>query len=168
MFITKKVFDPELKGKAVKLSGSLIEGNFVVVKVLDFDIDVIGEGCSIERFPMEDFEHGAVELNVLTLPQLQQTAIPKSHTKGFTRNQGVRNNRTIEQVKIENTDLETILQEHIEPLKLEGILDRMRKQGHTHWNHQNATGFVKHAIKCSYRIKKFAYGVYGYDWGYKK
>lgn len=166
MFIQTKVFDPTLEGQAIALSGSLIEGNFIVSKVNFFSIVVVGLMQAAQEIPMSDFEHGAVEMVVLQHPRQNIVDVEAQEIKEpITRHVESRQHRTTKQVNKENAEIERMLQENIEPMKLEDILRRMRQLGYANWSNNNASGFVKRAIKCGMPIIKIKTGVYSYDWG---
>lgn len=164
-FITTRVFDPGLEGKAVYLSGSIIEGDFVIVRVQNFVIEVIG-ATAHKSLPIEDFEHGAIRMHVYQKPR--EAIVVAAAKPEIKRKYVGRHLRTDEQTKKDNAAVERILQENIEPMKLEDILQRMRKAGYIHWSNNNASGFMKRAIQSGMNIKKAGYGVYTFDWEGKR
>lgn len=189
LFIQTKVFDPELGGKAIQLAGDSLEGEVLdglyLVRGVDGQyIRLINRFGKEFNLHLDNFEHReGLKLQILELPQQQAIKIPdkvavmetlpeiefvepeKKHKTGFKRNQGSRNIRSYLQIKVDNSHVEWILQQNIEPLKLEEILKRMQNDhGHWHWSNSNASGFVKRAIKDGKRIKQIGYGCYGYDW----
>lgn len=184
MFITKKVFNPELVGKAVYLTANRADatGVYIVSYVDNEDLHLVDHTAIISKYHTSFFDVAGNYLQVLeipnpisfkeydklvvmdTLPEIEIIEPIKPHKTGFTRNQGSRNKRTITQVKKENAELENILRESIEPMVLGDITREMRRLGYKHWGNSNASGFVQHAIKCGVKIEKTSYGVYSYSW----
>lgn len=162
MFITTKVFDPALEGQAVKLSG-MLDGNYVISKVRNYSIEVVGAKGTFVEVQKEEFEK-----ELIKLAYLQPEREKEPHKTGFNRNQGSREKRSFKQIQEENEEVERILQENIEPMKLADILRHMRRLGYINWCNNNASGFVHFAIKSGMNIKKKEYGVYSYDWGGQK
>lgn len=167
LFITTKVFDPSLGGKAIQLAGYdvdgiMLDGVYLVHAVEGQYLHVINRSGKIMELHMENFDHKE-GLKLQLLQPLQRV----EDRQAITRNVEQRKQRSAKQMKKDNAEVERILQENIEPMKLEEILRRMRQLGYIHWSNNNASGFVKHAIKCGMNITKIKTGVYSYNWGGK-
>lgn len=90
----------------------------------------------------------------------------ETHTKtGITRNVETRVNRTEEQLQEDNRLIEQTLQFSIDPMQLSDIIKHMRQENkRLHWNNNNASGFMKTAIRKGCNISRVSRGVYTYDW----
>lgn len=167
LFVTTKVFDPALGGKAIQLTGYDIDGDgldgLYLVKGVDGQylqlINRLGKEFTLHT---ENFESGGLNLQILGLAQETKKPQPKPVHIGSYKQ------RTMEQINADNQTLEIFLKECQTPRPLGAIRQAMQVLGHEHWNKKNACGYVKYAIKSGFKIKQFGYGVYGYDWEEKE
>lgn len=164
MFITKRVFDPDLEGEAVFIRGK-VNPVCLVVKVYHDQLTMVGKDAKPFTISMDSIESGIYKIEILKreidLPKNPDPLIrDKSKRKVLNRHP-----RTKQQIDDDNKLIEDILRESIEPMQLMYLLKEMRKRGSKHWNNGNSSSFVKHAIQCGYPVKKIKTGFYGYDWG---
>jgi hypothetical protein len=160
MFVTKKVFDPALVGKAARVTGFDVDGDkwdkIVLIQEANGEhirvLDRSGEdyGIHMENFDDKD----GLKLIILQEPQEQ----PKK-----TRIVEGRKQRTVEQAKKDSSEVTALLAAKGYALRLETVLKGMRSLGHKHWNNSNASSFMKQAIKHGAPIKRLERGVYVYE-----
>jgi hypothetical protein len=171
MFITKKVFDPALLGKAVYIKGLDIDGSewdrlFLVQSVEGDEVILVNSSGINIGLHMENFETGdLLTMKILELPKHQEQPQPPKKQITRKREVGSRNPRTDEQIRQDNEMIEDLLRENIDPMKLQDIITKMQKAGRTHWTSNNGCGFVKMAIKNGRNIRKIGLGLYAYGFG---
>ncbi len=165
MFVEKKVFDPNLEGKAVYLHGSaagvLFDGFHLVSTVEGENITVIDRLMSECALSVDDINQSDIMFRVLEAPHIEP-GNKINRKRGYTSTQ-----RSAEEVREENEFLISILREQLGSIPLHEIIKKMQGQGLKHWNNRNATSYIKSAMRNGYPIVKPEYGHYAYDWSGK-
>jgi len=173
LFETVKVFNKELQGKAVEVD-KLNNGKVCMVTcVSPFMIDVIDMNGDYESFTLSDFESGNVTIELLekrkpTVRELNERYIQEQAEEiKIERFVEPYKKRTIQQKQVDNALIEEILKVNEKPMQLADIMAKMNDAGRKHWNTNNSSSFVHHAMKAGCDIKKISRGVYAIDKGVK-
>jgi len=164
MFVEKKVFDPNLEGKAVYLQAheTKVENGLYLVNIAEGEhLALINHRGDMEDFHVSYFEDERNKLQVIEPPHIEPGNKIK-RMRGYTTNL-----RSAEEVREETEILISVLKEHIGSIPLREIIKKMQSQGLKHWNNKNATSYIKSAMRNGYPIVKPEYGHYAYDWSGK-
>jgi hypothetical protein len=172
MFIQKQVFDPKLVSTAVYINGASMkdvpfQGLYLVQKVDNEFITVVEYTGAAYELHIDNFtsgkhlsikecevhrEHPFEQLELVEEVEPGEAAAPIEKPK--------RKMRTEEQIFEDRVALECILQFNKDPLDVKRIIFFMQKQGHVHWNNNNATGYIQTMIKRGSNIQNSSYGFY--------
>jgi hypothetical protein len=178
VFITQRVFDPELVGCAVYIGGTTSGG--IKYNQVYLVKEAKGETLSLVDFKggytyatIKDFNN-YLKMDILERPQAIPERVQKQPEQlemvqviqDIPRNKKVmakeRNIRTTEQIRAEEKEIELFLQKSEgRPIRLEKIVHIAKAQG-WNWNNKNASSFMRSAIKNGAQIKKVGYGTYAF------
>jgi hypothetical protein len=168
MFITQRVFDPELVGCAVHIGGTSSGGvKFDRVYLVK---EAKGETLSLIDFKGEfgyadikDFNNN-LKMVILERPQAIPDRVqviqepPKNRScRVMTQPRVI---RSVEQAKNEALAVVAVLEAKGHPIRLETIIQAMNILDYKHWNTNNASSFMRTAMKHGANLKKVKRGIY--------
>lgn len=182
MFITQRVFDPELVGCAVHISGADRKGNafnrvYLVKEAKGETLSLTDCKGAFGYANIKDF-NSHLKMEILERPQaipervqkkpeqleMMQVVqeVPRAPRNKKNMAQG-RIIRTTAQIQAEEKAIEFFLQKaYGHPVRLEKIIHAAKANG-WNWNNKNASSFMRTAIKNGAKIKKVGYGTYAYN-----
>jgi hypothetical protein len=185
MFITKKVFDPSLMGKAVYINGEDASGglwdNVFLVSRVDADIIhlITNTGIAL-KFHMDNFESGILKMdvwepgNLFPLPFEPENPEPepiemigpepKQRKSGFKRTPSDRTiqRRSFAQMEQDARLVSSIMQRNGGEMKLQDITAAVNGAGGD-WYDKSASGHMIKVMERVPAIKKVGFGLYKYE-----